>query len=135
MSRLLSDIKQQQGFTLIELVVTMAIIGLLSAIAVPTYQQYRIRGNRAAAQAQMMYIAILEKQYLFVKGNYADKTTLESNGYALTSDVSSNYSYDIAVGAGSVPTFTITFTPTGSQTNDGALTLDNDGVKTPSDKW
>jgi len=118
-----------------ELMITVAIIGILVAIALPSYQQYLIRGNRAAAQAQMMDIANREQQYFLANRSYADKATLVSNGYALPTDVSNKYSYDVTAPSGSVPTFTITFTPTGSQTTDGALTLNNDGVKTPASKW
>lgn len=135
MSLYLSPIKHRQGITLVELVVTMAIVGVLSAIALPMYQQYILRGNRAAAQAQMMDIANREQQYFMANRGYADKAALVADGFSLPSEVSSKYTYDVVVGSGSVPTFTIRFTPTGAQASDVELTLNNDGTKTPSDKW
>lgn len=126
----------QKGFTLIELMITVAIIGILAAIALPSYQQYVIRGNRVAAQAQMMDIANREQQFLMADRAYANAATLAASGYALPSEVSSKYGYAVTVdNAASPPTFTITFTPSGSQSSDGDLTLDSAGVKTPAGKW
>lgn len=124
-----------KGFTLIELMVTVVIVAILAAIAYPSYQQYIIRGKRAAAQAQMMDIANREQQYLLANRAYASKSALESGGYSLPSEVSSDYGYDISISAGTPPSFTITFTPTGSQASDGALVLNSDGSKSPSSKW
>lgn len=123
------------GFTLIELLVTVAIVAILAAVALPSYQQYVIRGNRGAAQAAMMDIANREQQYLLANRVYASKATLEANGYALPGELSGLYTYDITLGAGTVPSFTVTFTATGSQASDGDLSLNSEGVKTPASKW
>lgn len=123
------------GFTLIELMIVVAIIGILTAIAYPSYQQYVIRANRTVAQAEMMDIANRQQQFLLTNRSYASKATLELNGYALPSDVSSKYGYTIALGNAAAPSYTITFTPTGSQASDGDLVLTSEGVKTPADKW
>lgn len=128
--------KTSRGFTLIELMITVAIIGILASIAFPSYTQYIIRSNRVAAQSAMMDIANRQQQFLLADRQYADKGTLVASGYVLPDEVSAKYDYDIDVeNDASPPNFTIIFSPTGSQAVDGDLTLDSDGVKTPADKW
>ena len=56
--------KRQAGFTLIELMMTVAIVAILARIAYPSYLQYIIRANRSAAEAQMMEIAFVVGTYL-----------------------------------------------------------------------
>ena len=127
--------KISKGFTLIELMVTVATIGILAAIALPNYTQYITRSNRAAAQAEMLAIANKEEQFLLSNRVYTDAAGITLSGYSLPSQVSSKYTFAVTVGAGTVPSYTITFTPTGSQLSDGTLTLDNTGNKTPAAKW
>jgi len=127
--------KYSKGFNLIELMIVVALIGILSAIAIPQYSQYVIRGNRSAAQAFMMDAANREKQYLLDARSYAavavaaDWATL---GTAVPPDVLRNYTVTISAPAGPPPSFTITATPVagGKQANDGTLTLTDTGAKT-----
>ncbi|MFU8763238.1 MAG: type IV pilin protein [Haliea sp.] len=125
----------QRGITLVELLIVLVILGILVGVALPAYQNQIIRGNRAAAQAVMLDIANRQQQRFLSDRSYANKATLESSGFSLDPDVARNYTYTITLGTGVVPTYVMTFSPTGSQAKDGNLTLNEQGVGTPADKW
>tara|TARA_R110001599_G_scaffold353790_1_gene597736 strand:+ start:20710 stop:21126 length:417 start_codon:yes stop_codon:yes gene_type:complete len=125
----------QAGFTLIELMVVVAIVAILLAIALPAYQEQQIRGRRAAAKSEMMEIASRQQQFLLSDRAYANTATLTASGYGMPAEVSDHYSFAVTTGVGTVPSFLITLTPTASQASDGALTLNSAGVKTPAAKW
>jgi len=127
--------RRTEGFTLIELMITVAVIAILAAVAYPSYLQQIIRSRRSSAKATMMDIANREQQYLLANRVYADTAALQANGYAVPSDGSQYYTWAVDLGSGAVPTFTITFTPIGSQVSDGLLTLDQAGNRTPIAKW
>jgi len=126
---------KQRGFTLMELMITVAIVGILSALAYPTYTSYIRKGVRRAAQAQMMDIANREQQFLLANRAFATYDALTASGYTFPAELSGKYTPTITVGAGTVPSFLVTFTAAGSQLVDGNLTFNSEGVKTPADKW
>lgn len=133
--------KEAKGFTLVELMIVVALIGIISAIGIPQYKQYVVRGNRAAAQSFMMDIANREKQYLLDARSYTANWALTdpTPNLAMTApaDVSKNYTITVCLDAAcvpatSVPSFKITATPIAGkpQASDGNLTLDDTGAKT-----
>ena len=122
------------GFTLVELMVTVAIVAILLGIAVPSYSLYMKRSRRGEAESALMDIAQREQTYLLDQRAYApDLATLNTS---VSSDVTSYYNVAIATGA-TPPTFTVTVTPIAgtAQAGDYTLTIDNTGAKTPTNVW
>jgi type IV pilus assembly protein PilE len=128
----------RSGFTLLELVIVVAIVGILAAIAYPSYQAQMRKSHRASAQSYLMDLAQRQKQYLLDARSYApDTATLSA---PMPGDVSPFYTIAIdntkAIDpAAPAPAFTITATAIGSQVPDGDLAIDNQGTKQPSTKW
>lgn len=120
---------KQCGFTLIELMIAVAIVGILAAVAYPAYTKQIIKGNRAAAKAQMLDLANREQQFLLSSRVYVDYAAMTTSGYNLPTELTSKYTPTITVGVSSVPSYTITFTAIGGQATDGDLTLNSEGGK------
>lgn len=127
--------KSNRGFTLIELMTVVAVVGILTAIALPSYSEYIRRGHRADARAGLLQAAqYLERAatangvYPTSVGTFALPTALSWSGTG--ADASKRYT--IAV-VGTATTFTLTATrKTGTaQATDkcGNLTLTNTGVR------
>lgn len=123
----------QAGFTLIELMVVVAILGILSAIAYPSYVNYTIRANRSAAQQFMMTIANMEEQSMLANRTYT--ATIGTGGLGLTepSETSGKYTFAISGVSSSPPAYAITATAIGAQATKDTqclnLTLDQAGAK------
>jgi type IV pilus assembly protein PilE len=136
----------RQGFTLIEMLVTVAILGILVALAVPAYHKYVQRGIRVGAQSQMMDLSNREQQYLLANRSYLANSNATTVGtmYSLPADIVPYYTLTVApdrtlnscaVTASTTPSFVITFTAIGRQAADGSLMLSSDGAKCPAGKW
>jgi len=118
--------RHARGFTLIELMITVAIVGILSAIAYPSYAEYVRRGYRAEARAGLLQAAQWLERAATATGKYPLAANFPTN---LTQVPSNKYVIGIASADGS--TYTLTATAQSSQSGDkcGNYTLTQAGVR------
>ncbi|OYT94884.1 MAG: pilus assembly protein PilE [Pseudomonas sp. PGPPP3] len=133
--------QRQKGFTLVELMVVVAIIGILSALVFPSYQRYVMRSGRSEGQAKLM--EVMQAQERFYSQNQTYTTNLGVGGLAYP-NVAANAAapseqarYNVtsaACAGGTIATCVIlSAAPQGSQANDtecGTITLNSKGTKT-----
>lgn len=120
--------KKYEGFTLIELMIVVAIIAILAALAYPSYTQYKIRGNRADVQSEMMQTAQRLQSYYAINHHYTSATL--DNGLTSKDYPTSNAVYRIALNVND-QTWTLTATPktTTIQAGNGTVLLNSEGQK------
>ena len=117
---------KSQGFTLIELMIVVAVVAILSAIAYPSYQEYVRRGHRAEARAGLLQAAQWMERAATAQGTYPLRAQFPAGLQAVP-----NGRYTIALNSTDGESFTLTATPQGSQSGDrcGAYTLSNTGLR------
>ena len=105
--------KLNSGVTLMELLIVMVIVGLLVAIAVPSYRNYVVRGNRSDAKAALLLVSgALERCYTRFN-SYVDV------GCTVTIPAtSSEQHYQITAPTRTALEYSLTATPQGAQAND-----------------
>jgi type IV pilus assembly protein PilE len=88
---------RQSGFTLMELMITVAVIGILAAVAYPSYVNYVTRANRSAAQSFMFSVTNKQQQYLLDARYFAGgASALTDLSMTVPTEVSSKYTITVA---------------------------------------
>ncbi len=123
--------RHSAGFTLIELMIVVIIVGVLAAIAIPQYQNYVLRSNRTEGQALLTEAAARQERFFTQNNTYAD--TVAKLGY--TSADSQNRLYQLVINLSNGNTrYTLTAVPINGQVKDnpkcGTLGLTHTGEKT-----
>ena len=134
--------KNTRGFTLTEILIVVAIIGVLSAIAIPSYRAYVVRASRQAAQTDLLQMAALQEKIYLNSSSYSttaniiiDPYTGQAAGGLGWQSTSKDRKYGYACPPAScvANSFTITATPApvagNTQANDGTLSINSVGQR------
>ncbi len=121
-----------KGFTLIELMIVVAIVGILAAVAYPAYDRYVRDARRADARTNLLELAQFMERYYTINARYTDSSAAApSLPFDEAPKDGSDKFYDLSLSNVTATTYTLTASPKGAMSGDtcGDLTLEHTGVK------
>lgn len=127
--------RKNQGFNLVELLIAIAIVGIIAAIALPAYNSSTQKGRRSDGQAMLMDAASKMEAYFFENKTYTSTladlglTSTSPEGYYTLSVVAETTACPIA------SCFVFQATALGAQADDGDLQINSRGQRLPTDHW
>lgn len=123
--------RRHAGFTLMEVMIVVAIVGILAAVAYPNYTEHVQRGRRTEGKAALLKTQGALERYFTVNNTYTtDLATVRANAFSGDNLASSAYTIAVAPGpAGIASSYVITATPNLNDPLCGRLTLDNLSTK------
>ena len=132
--------KRDQGLTLIELLVVVVIVGILAAVAIPTYSNYMLRARRADAKTALEQLRASQEMFRAERGTYSTDLTQLVNSWGVSA---TSGDYGLIFVVANANSFTVEAQPTSArQTPDGSLFINQNGRKWdsygkvyPDGKW
>jgi type IV pilus assembly protein PilE len=128
--------RRAAGFTLVEMMVTVAIVGILAAIAIPSYSNYMVRSSRSAAQSELLDIAAAQERIFMNSGAYTSSVTgaytgLSTGGLGIASGQTKDGRYTLTVTLSGTAFYTLTAAPVAgsSQAGDGNISMTSAGTR------
>lgn len=128
----MSNLNKSRGFTLIEIMVVVAIVGIIVAIAMPSYQSHILRTRRVAATGCLVELTQFMERYYTSKMTYIGATIPSTS---CSTELTNFYTFQFATGSLTASAYTIEATRAGGQVSDsecGDLTLNQTGARTPT---
>ena len=121
---------KKNGFTLVELMITVAIVAILAAIALPSYQDSVRKTRRATAQADLMELASFMERFFTENNKYHENNAVTPVAVSPPFVDTAFYTYSLPVKTAT--SFTLRATPSGTQTSDdcGTMSLSQTGQRT-----
>jgi len=123
--------KSEKGITLIELLIVIIIVGILAAIAVPSYRDYLVRSRRVDAKVALEQVRAAQEMWRAERGSYGTLQEVQNTMRAPRTSISTYYNWGFTVL--NANTFTARATPLGSQASDGWLQINHGNIKSSYD--